>query len=68
VRTKIQSALDRANLEGTLRDGTDIPRLANFILAAFEGAFMMGKLHRDAEVMASVVDELKAHLVHYRVV
>ena len=54
--------------EGTLRIGTDIPRLANFILASFEGALMMGKLHRDAELMASVVDELKTHLVHYRVV
>ena len=68
VRSKIEETLDRAKCEGTLRTGTDIPRLANFILAAFEGAFMMGKLHRDAELLASVVDELKAHLVHYRVV
>jgi TetR/AcrR family transcriptional regulator, transcriptional repressor for nem operon len=67
VRSKIQETLDRARREGTLRIGTDIPRLANFILAGFEGAFMMGKLHRDAELMADVVDELKAHLVHYRV-
>jgi hypothetical protein len=29
---------------------------------------MMGKLHRDAEMMANVVNELKAHLAHYRVV
>jgi len=68
VRSKIEETLDRAKRDGTLRIGTDIPRLANFILAGFEGAFMMGKLHRDAELMANVVDELKAHLVHYRVV
>ena len=68
VRAKIEEALDRARREGTLRIGTDIPRLANFVLAGFEGAFMMGKLHRDAEMMANVVNELKAHLAHYRVV
>ena len=68
VRSKIEETLDRAKCEGTLRTGTDIPRLANFILAAFEGAFMMGKLHRDAELMANVVHELQAHLVQYRVV
>jgi len=68
VRSKIEETLDRAKREGKLRIGTDIPRLAIFILAGFEGALMMGKLHRDAELLASVVDELKAHLVHYRVV
>jgi TetR/AcrR family transcriptional regulator, transcriptional repressor for nem operon len=68
VRSKIEETLDRARSDGTLRIGADISRLANFILAGFEGALMMGKLHRDAELMANVVDELKAHLAHYRVV
>ncbi len=68
VRSKIEDSLNRAQREGTLRVGTHVPRLANFILAGFEGAFMMGKLHRDAELMESVVVELKAHLAHYRVV
>ena len=68
MRSKIEETLDRAKREGTLRIGTDIPRLAHFIIAGFEGAFMMGKLHRNAELMANVIDELKAHVVHYRVV
>lgn len=67
VRSKIQETLERAQGGGLLRVGTDIPRLANYILAGLEGAFMMGKLHRDAELMANVLDELKAHLTHYRV-
>jgi hypothetical protein len=50
-----------------LRSGTDIRRLASFTVAGFEGALMMGKLYRDAELMASLVDELKAHLGQYRV-
>jgi TetR/AcrR family transcriptional repressor of nem operon len=67
VRSKIEDALERARSQGTLRTGTDIPRLAQFIVAAFEGAFMMGKLHRNAELVGNVVDELKAHVAHYRV-
>jgi len=28
---------------------------------------MMGKLHKDADVVAGVVEELKGHLAQYRV-
>jgi hypothetical protein len=28
---------------------------------------MMGKLHKNVDVMAGVVEELKGHLVHFRV-
>lgn len=67
VRSKIEGTLEEARSQGTLRAETDIPRLAHFIIAGFEGAFMMGKLHRDAELVGNVVDELKAHLAQYRV-
>jgi TetR/AcrR family transcriptional repressor of nem operon len=67
VQSKIEEALERARSQGTLQTGTDIPRLANFMVAAFEGAFMMGKLHRNAELVTDVVHELKAHVAQYRV-
>jgi TetR/AcrR family transcriptional repressor of nem operon len=67
VRFKIQQALERAQTGGTLRAGTDVARLANFIIAGFEGAFMLGKLHRDADLIVNVVDELKEHVTQYRV-
>jgi TetR/AcrR family transcriptional repressor of nem operon len=67
VRSKIEETLETAKSQGTLRNGTDIVRLAHFILAGFEGAFMLGKVHRDVDLMANVVDELKAHLAQYRV-
>jgi TetR/AcrR family transcriptional repressor of nem operon len=67
VRSKIEETLGEARSQGTLRIGTDILRLSHFIIAGFEGAFMMGKLHRDAEMVANVVDELKTHLTQYRV-
>lgn len=67
VRSKIQETLVRAQEEGTLRSGTDVARLAHFLIAGFEGAFLLGKLHRDPELVGSVVDELKEHVAQYRV-
>jgi TetR/AcrR family transcriptional repressor of nem operon len=67
LQSHLEATLERARLQGTLRPGTDIPRLAHFILAGLEGAFMMGKLHRNADLMANVMDELKAHVTLHRV-
>ncbi len=67
LRTHIEGALAQARGEGTLRDDADIARLALFIIAGFEGAFMMGKLQKDADAVASVVEELKEHLAHFRI-
>jgi TetR/AcrR family transcriptional repressor of nem operon len=67
VRSRIEGTLTQAKVQGTLRADADIPRLAHFIVAGFEGAFMMGKLHKDPNVMAGVVEEVKGHLAQYRV-
>jgi TetR/AcrR family transcriptional repressor of nem operon len=67
LRSRLEVTLTQAKAQGTLRSEADIPRLAHFIVAGFEGAFMMGKLHKDADVMAGVVEELKWHLAQYRV-
>jgi TetR/AcrR family transcriptional repressor of nem operon len=67
VRSMIEETLGEGRRQGTLRTGTDIPRLAQFLIAGFEGAFMIGKLHRDAAMVANVVEELKTHVAQYRV-
>jgi hypothetical protein len=67
LRSTIEETLGRARTQGTLRIGADTLRLAHFIIAGLEGALMLGKLHRDVELMTSVIDELKAHLAQYRV-
>jgi len=67
LRARMEATLNQAKGQGTLRSDTDIPRLAHFIVAGFEGAHMMGKLHKNVEVMAGVVEELKGHLAHFRV-
>ncbi len=67
LRSRIEGSLMSADAQGTLRPGTDIPRLARFVLASLEGAFLLGKLHKDPDVMAAIVEELKGHLGRYRV-
>ena len=67
LRSRIEENLRSAELQGTLRPGTDIPRLARFILAGLEGAFLLGKLHKDPNLMAGVIEELKEHVTQYRV-
>ncbi len=67
VRGHIEEALRQARAQGCLRPDADIPRLAGFILAGFEGAIMLGKLQKDASVMADVIEELKHALARYRV-
>jgi TetR/AcrR family transcriptional repressor of nem operon len=68
LRTHIEACLNRARQQGTLREDVDPPRLAGFLLAGFEGAFLMGKLHQDPDVLAGIVEELKHHLEHCRAV
>lgn len=67
LRSRIEDTLAQTKAQGTLRDDADIPRLAHFIVAGFEGALMMGKLHKSTDIIAGVVEELKGHLAHYRV-
>ncbi len=67
LRSRIEDTLTQARTQGMLRNDADIPRLAHFLVAAFEGALMMGKLHKDIGIIAGVVEELKGHLAHYRV-
>lgn len=67
LRSRIERSLTQARAQGTLRSDADVPRLAYFIVAGFEGALMMGKLHKDADVVEGVVEEVKGHLAHYRV-
>lgn len=67
VLTRIEQSLKQAKDQGTLRGNTDISRLAHFIIAGFEGALMMGKLRKDPDVVAGVIEELKEHLAQYRI-
>ena len=66
LRSRIEESLNQANGQGTLRKDADVSRLAHFIIAGFEGAFLLGKLYKDADVVAGVIEETRRHLAHYR--
>jgi TetR/AcrR family transcriptional repressor of nem operon len=67
VQGYIEEALRKARAQGTLRPEADIPRLARFVLATFEGAIMLGRLYKDPAVMAEIIEELKQSLAWYRI-
>jgi len=66
LRSRIEQSLNQAKGQGTLREDADVCRLAHFIIAGFEGAFLLGKLYKDADVVAGVIEETRRHLAHYR--
>ena len=66
LQSRIEESLSQAKAQGTLHRDADVSRLAHFIIAGFEGAFMLGKLHKDADIVAGVIEELKGHLARYR--
>ena len=67
LRSRIELSLEQARAQGTLRGDADTPRLAHFIIAGIQGAFLLGKLRKDPDVVAGVIDELKEHVAQYRV-
>ncbi len=67
VRAQIERTLEDARSRGVFRQDGDPSRLASFVLAGIEGAFLMGKLYKNPDLMADVIRELKGHLARYRV-
>jgi TetR/AcrR family transcriptional repressor of nem operon len=55
--SQIQSLLWEA--QGRLAEGTDAVRLSRFIIAALEGALLMTRVKRDAEVLYGIATDLK---------
>lgn len=68
LRSQIEATLAEAKAQGTLSPAADVLRLSHYILAGLEGAFMLGKLHRNPLVMAGILEELRLHLFRYRVI
>jgi TetR/AcrR family transcriptional repressor of nem operon len=64
-RARLAEALERARSRGRLRGDVEPAALAQFLVAALEGAILMAKLTRDIGVMERCVQELKRHLTLY---
>ncbi|HET7876320.1 MAG TPA: TetR family transcriptional regulator C-terminal domain-containing protein [Methylomirabilota bacterium] len=66
-RGRLGDTLRRAQSIGRLRAGADPAGLAQFLVAALEGAILMTKVSKDISVMEKCVAELKRHLTLYSV-
>jgi TetR/AcrR family transcriptional repressor of nem operon len=64
-RARLAEALARGQTRGQIRRECDTARLAQFLVAALEGAILMAKLTRDITVMEKCVAELGEHLALY---
>jgi TetR/AcrR family transcriptional regulator, transcriptional repressor for nem operon len=49
-----------------LRDDVDLARLARFIIAALEGALLMGRVTRDRSQLEAIADDLKGFIAAQR--
>ena len=65
-RQYLAAALTRARALDLLAPDVDPEALARFLVAAIEGAILLGKVQRDIRVMEHCVAELRRHLGLYR--
>jgi TetR/AcrR family transcriptional repressor of nem operon len=66
-RAKLALALKRAQLGGRAREDFEPSTLAQFLVAALEGAILLTKVTKDIAIMERCVEELKQHLALYTV-
>jgi TetR/AcrR family transcriptional repressor of nem operon len=64
-RTKLTEALSRSQLRGRVRENFEPSALAQFLVAALEGAILLTKVTKDIRVMERCVEQLKQHLTLY---
>lgn len=64
-RARLTEALARGQRVGRLRGGCDPEAIAQFVVAALEGAILLTKVTKDIAVMEQCVDHLKQHLTLY---
>jgi len=64
-RTRLTEALERGQVQGRVRGDADAAGVAQFIVAALEGAILLTKVSKDIAVMEQCVQHLKHHLTLY---
>jgi TetR/AcrR family transcriptional repressor of nem operon len=64
-RVKLAEALRRGQETGSVREDADPSALAQFLVAALEGAILLTKVTKDIGIMERCVEQLKHHLTLY---
>ena len=62
VKNKLRAFFIREKAQGRLTADADEDRLADFCIAAIQGAMLMGKVKRNAQPVEAAVKEVLAHL------
>lgn len=65
-REKLSEVLRKAQAQGEFYPWVEPAAVAQFVVAALEGAILMSKVTKEIQVMEQCVGELKAHLALYR--
>jgi AcrR family transcriptional regulator len=65
VKTKLATFFIKEKAKGRLAEEADEERLADFCIAAVQGAMLLGKVRRDSEPVEITVQEALRHLKRY---
>ena len=67
IRNKLAAFFIREKARGGLVEDADEGRMADFCIAAIQGAMLLGKIKRDSQPVETTVREALAHLKPYAV-
>jgi len=64
---RLTEALSRGQIGGRIRADVDPSELAQFLVAALEGAILLTKVTKDIRIMERCIEQLKQHLTLYTI-
>lgn len=67
LKDRIATFLEKEKSEGRLLPKTDEGQVAEFCVAAMQGAMLMGKVRRNSETVATIFEDLMLRLKRYRI-
>jgi AcrR family transcriptional regulator len=67
MKTKLSTFFVREKAKGRLSKAASEDRMADFCVAAIQGAMLMGKIKRNGEAVRATIGEALTHLGRYRV-
>ena len=65
IRSKLAAFFLREKAKGKLAKQADAERMADFCIAAIQGAMLMGKIKRSSHTVEASIQEALAHLKSY---
>lgn len=66
LKERTATFLKKEKSEARLLPTTDVDQLAEFCVAAIQGAMLIGKVRRDSRAVAGIFEDLSMHLNRYR--